>query len=74
MKITIDIPIINPVAIPRDLNILIRDEVFDDRILNAYQIYYLRDKEEEGSARQEVTQWLRNNGVTQDRVLFDNTW
>lgn len=74
MKITKDIPIIDPRAIPEDLKTLISDEIFDDRILNAYQLFYLYDDEEEGSAGEKVTQWLRNNGITGDRVLFDNTW
>lgn len=72
-KITSDIPVIDRNKIPNDIWKLINKEYFGDDALNAFQLLYLVDKDN-NSPLEQVTKWLRDNGIQGDRVLIDNTW
>ncbi len=72
-SITIDIPVIDRYAIPMNIHLLIRDKIFGDDAKNAFQLLYLCDNDY-GSSLEIVTKYFRENGITSDKVLIDNTW
>lgn len=70
--ITKNIPVIDNEKLSKEIRKII-NQVFGDDQLNAYQILYLEDSDD-GSPIEIVTKYFRENGITGDKVLIDNTW
>lgn len=79
MKITKDIPVIDRYVLPKDIQKSLRNISLEGEYPNGYFILYLRDdtretRDDYNYDMNLVTDFLRENGITSDSVLIDNTW